>query len=177
MIMLPIFSNIFQVYAMSNLHDISWGNRPASTGMETFTSKKVSQEKIKSDYMVFRTNFLFLWVCCNLGFYFGIMAMLNQNAKDGHLNSEIDYLSGYAIFIASLVLFKSFFAFFYILSWKADFACSLRYKETTNLDMQQNYDEIKKTRRASSCADNPPARLTTKSLQQSATLLIDTNSD
>ena len=32
MMMLPVFSNIFQIYAMSNLHDISWGNRPASTG-------------------------------------------------------------------------------------------------------------------------------------------------
>jgi cellulose synthase/poly-beta-1,6-N-acetylglucosamine synthase-like glycosyltransferase len=32
MMMLPVFSNVFQIYAMSNLHDISWGNRPASTG-------------------------------------------------------------------------------------------------------------------------------------------------
>jgi chitin synthase len=26
--MLPTFINIMQVYSMSNLHDISWGNRP-----------------------------------------------------------------------------------------------------------------------------------------------------
>lgn len=32
MFMLPVISNVFQIYAMSNLHDLSWGNRPASTG-------------------------------------------------------------------------------------------------------------------------------------------------
>lgn len=27
-LMLPTFINIMQIYSMSNLHDISWGNRP-----------------------------------------------------------------------------------------------------------------------------------------------------
>lgn len=27
--MMPTFINIMQIYAMCNLHDISWGNRPA----------------------------------------------------------------------------------------------------------------------------------------------------
>jgi cellulose synthase/poly-beta-1,6-N-acetylglucosamine synthase-like glycosyltransferase len=33
-LMLPTFVNIMQIYSMSNLHDISWGNRPSavSTG-------------------------------------------------------------------------------------------------------------------------------------------------
>lgn len=26
--MMPTFINIMQIYAMCNLHDISWGNRP-----------------------------------------------------------------------------------------------------------------------------------------------------
>jgi cellulose synthase/poly-beta-1,6-N-acetylglucosamine synthase-like glycosyltransferase len=34
-LMLPVYLNIMQVYAMSNLHDVSWGNRPsASSGTE-----------------------------------------------------------------------------------------------------------------------------------------------
>ena len=28
-LLLPVFINVMQVYAMSNLHDISWGNRPS----------------------------------------------------------------------------------------------------------------------------------------------------
>lgn len=29
-LLLPIFLNVMQVYSMSNLHDISWGNRPTN---------------------------------------------------------------------------------------------------------------------------------------------------
>ena len=32
LMMLPMFMNVFQIYAMANLHDVSWGNRPSSTG-------------------------------------------------------------------------------------------------------------------------------------------------
>lgn len=30
-LMLPTFITIMQIYSMSNLHDISWGNRPTAT--------------------------------------------------------------------------------------------------------------------------------------------------
>lgn len=43
MLMMPIFTNVFQIYAMCNLHDVSWGNRPASTGQEAFTDIKKQQ--------------------------------------------------------------------------------------------------------------------------------------
>lgn len=131
--------------------------------------------------MVFRTNFLFLWVLCNLGFFFGIMAMVKQAARDGSLNSQINYLVGYAIFIASIVLYKSFFAFWYIIGWKIDFACSPRYKEIANLDMQQNYEEVKKTRRESSVVGDRPefGRHTTTSVLPGLreTFVIDKDSD
>jgi len=42
-VMLPVFINIMQVYSMSNLHDISWGNRPtvsAGTDMHSINEKK-----------------------------------------------------------------------------------------------------------------------------------------
>ena len=35
--MMPTFINIMQIYAMCNLHDISWGNRPATQGVEAVT--------------------------------------------------------------------------------------------------------------------------------------------
>ena len=42
-VMLPVFINIMQVYSMSNLHDVSWGNRPTVSGgadMHTIHEKK-----------------------------------------------------------------------------------------------------------------------------------------
>ncbi len=29
-LMLPTFANLMAIYSMSNLHDISWGNRPSA---------------------------------------------------------------------------------------------------------------------------------------------------
>lgn len=43
LLLLPTFINVMQVYAMSNLHDISWGNRPsvsAGTNMLALDAKK-----------------------------------------------------------------------------------------------------------------------------------------
>ena len=32
LVLIPMFANVFTIYAMANLHDISWGNRPKTTG-------------------------------------------------------------------------------------------------------------------------------------------------
>ncbi len=42
LILIPMFTNVFSIYAMANLHDISWGNRPTSNsaGTEAFTQKQ-----------------------------------------------------------------------------------------------------------------------------------------
>jgi len=54
--MMPTYVNIFQIYAMCNLHDISWGNRP-TTGQEAISQNKEQQEKLKADYMLYRSYF------------------------------------------------------------------------------------------------------------------------
>ena len=40
LLLIPMFSNVFTIYSMSNLHDISWGNRPKTTGQEAFTDSQ-----------------------------------------------------------------------------------------------------------------------------------------
>ncbi len=49
--MMPTFTNIMQIYAMCNLHDISWGNRPAQgTGVDAFSMQAKGQAQLTSDY-------------------------------------------------------------------------------------------------------------------------------
>jgi cellulose synthase/poly-beta-1,6-N-acetylglucosamine synthase-like glycosyltransferase len=46
--MMPTFINVMQIYAMCNLHDISWGNRPSQgQGVEAVAFNQAGQEKLK----------------------------------------------------------------------------------------------------------------------------------
>jgi len=82
MLMMPVFTNVFQIYAMCNLHDVSWGNRPTSTGQEAFTANKNDQAKSENDYKVFRTNFVLIWLAANMGYYIMIVELVKSNGAD-----------------------------------------------------------------------------------------------
>lgn len=45
-LLVPMYINVFSIYAFSNLHDVSWGNRPSTTGTgtEAFSASKAVQE-------------------------------------------------------------------------------------------------------------------------------------
>ena len=47
LVLIPMFTNVFSIYAMANLHDISWGNRPTgqTAGTEAFSAKEDIQKK------------------------------------------------------------------------------------------------------------------------------------
>jgi cellulose synthase/poly-beta-1,6-N-acetylglucosamine synthase-like glycosyltransferase len=44
-LLLPTFINVMQVYSMSNLHDISWGNRPSATAGTNMLSNDVKKQQ------------------------------------------------------------------------------------------------------------------------------------
>ena len=69
LLLLPTFINVMQIYSMSNLHDISWGNRPSVTaGTNALSANANKQQQLKSNYMVFRVNFLTFWIVSNAAF-------------------------------------------------------------------------------------------------------------
>ena len=72
LVMMPVFTNLFQIYALCNLHDVSWGNRPTSTGQEAFSANRNSQLKAEGDYKAYRANFVLFWLLCNAAYYVGI---------------------------------------------------------------------------------------------------------
>ena len=71
--MLPTYINIFVIYAISNLHDISWGNRP--------TTAKVSKKQVdlKISYEVFRSRCLVAFILANVAFAYIVIYLSRSN--------------------------------------------------------------------------------------------------
>jgi hypothetical protein len=75
--------------------------------------------------MVFRTNFLFIWVSCNVGFFYLMMYLVNSATVD----DKLSYLTIYALFVGTLSVFRIFFSGLYIAAWKITFWTSPRYRQ------------------------------------------------
>lgn len=143
-LLLPVFTNVFQIYAMSNLHDVSWGNRPATTGQEAFTDNKKDAKKNEEDYKVFRTNFMFFWVACQGAYFIGLYALIQTDkiaktkSDTKNKSGNIGYLEAWSIWLASLVMFRVVFAFGFVILWRYRqwFQCSGYKMEDLNLNKE-----------------------------------------
>ena len=142
MILMPVFLNVFQIYAMCNLHDVSWGNRPAGTGQEAFTAVKKQQAKSEEEYKVFRSNFVLLWLLVNLAYYILVIELQGIDGNSTYIDSDSGYLVGFSCVLAGLVLFRVIFAYIYICKWNCRYCCSSKYS-VRKLNMQNEYKRIK----------------------------------
>jgi lysylphosphatidylglycerol synthetase-like protein (DUF2156 family) len=143
MVMMPVFTNVFQIYAMCNLHDVSWGNRPASTGQEAFTDVKKEQAKSEEDYKVFRTNFVLIWLAANMGYYIMIVELVSSASGSTYRDKDSGYLAGFSCYLGALVIFRVVFASMYICKWKCRYNCSKKYK-VPHRNMIADFKTIKK---------------------------------
>ena len=154
LLMMPVFTNIFMIYAMCNLHDVSWGNRPSSTGQEAFTAKKKAQEQAKEDYLVFRTNFVFVWLAANVGYYIMILELRHsEGGRDPNLRDSDDgYLMYFSLGLSSLVLCRLVFSIIYVLKWKFRYNCKREYKIVPR-DLAADVYNLKRTSNGESSDD------------------------
>ena len=123
---------------MCNLHDVSWGNRPADTGTSAFTANKEKQKNSDDDYKVFRTNFVFGWLLANMLYYVMILELVELDSYkfEETRDSDDGYLAYFSIFLASMVFVRLLFSSLFILKWKCRYCCSPSYKVARrNLDM------------------------------------------
>ena len=153
MVMMPVFTNVFQIYAMCNLHDVSWGNRPASTGQEAFTDVKKEQAKSEEDYKVFRTNFVLLWLLANLAYYITIIELVVTGTDSTYRDRDSGYLAGFSCYLAGLVIFRVSFAGIYICKWKCRYCCSSKYK-VPHRNMIMDFKTIKKNAKNGESTDD-----------------------
>lgn len=58
LLMTPIYVNVFQIYAICNIHDCTWGNRPDNL---------TEEEKAKrEEFEYYRTKWVIIWIVSNL---------------------------------------------------------------------------------------------------------------
>ena len=146
LLMIPMFSNVFTIYAMCNLHDISWGNRPTtnSSGTEAFTASQKKQAETKVNYEVFRASVLFLWIISN-GAYFIVVINLPASTNGDTINDgSFSWLQGFTAVLAGLVVFRVLFATLYLAKWKWRYCCNKRYSVNT-YNMEKQFKKIKAT--------------------------------
>ena len=68
MAMLPTFISVMSIYSMCNLHDISWGNRPAAADSAQLSIHAKKQAAMLDNYKMFRVNFFCVWALANIIF-------------------------------------------------------------------------------------------------------------
>ena len=149
--LIPMFVNTFSIYSFSNLHDVSWGNRPTTTGTgtEAFSANLATQKQTEEIYQTFRANILFIWLCCN-GAYFYIVLRLTSSGDPQKVNDgSFGPLQGFTLFLAGIVVFRVFFASLYVCKWKWRYNCNKKYKITT-YNLERNFNKL----RAQQSGDN-----------------------
>ena len=75
--MTPTYINIFTIFAISNIHDISWGSRPSNI---QDTSSKAMEKQKGIIYRNFRSNFLIMWLLWNVSVGF-IIVYISRNGQ------------------------------------------------------------------------------------------------
>lgn len=129
--LLPVFSSVLQIYAMSNLHDVSWGNRPAAATPEAIAQMK-KMEKLQNEYKVFRSNFLTFWIVAN-----GTMAVYFDYQSNNHTKSVKDVHEGagaqlmITFFGTSYLLYRLIFALILSIRFKIMHTCLKKYRVQT----------------------------------------------
>ena len=126
-LMLPVYTNLMQIYSMCNLHDLSWGNRPtagAAAGTNALSDNAKKQQELKNNYMVFRVNFLTFWIIMNATYALVVedYAQYSNMAGQGEAvivnNGTVGFLEVFACYLAALVAYKCFFGAQHIIKFK-----------------------------------------------------------
>lgn len=104
----PTYINILTIYAISNIHDVSWGSRPT----ESNALLQAVEKRKGILYRNFRANFLIFWVILNVAVAAGIIYLDREEVVD-----VIFYLGA---FLLAVITFKITFAVMSYIKAKID---------------------------------------------------------
>ena len=123
----PTYVNILSIYAISNIHNITWGSRPDvkddKSKFNKIEEKFVKTEKeLKIDYKNFRSNFLIFWLIVNIFIGNSVTLVSREN------NQFILFCLAYFLF--GVMAFKILFSSFYIVKQWLTHCCYKNSKGT-----------------------------------------------
>ena len=103
--MTPTFINIFSIYAVANIHDISWGSRPSGKELKNSDTKR--EKNMSIDYKNYRSNYLIIWLLVNIGAGSAVTGFAR--------NENTNKMFIFSIFMGVMIGLKIFFSIFHIL--------------------------------------------------------------
>ncbi|CAI2370275.1 unnamed protein product [Moneuplotes crassus] len=133
-ILSPTYFNILPIFAISNIHDVSWGSRPTTKEQTKSTDPAYLKAIAKKDesYKNFRANFLIFWLSIN-GAVGITLTTISRN-----LGNEFIFLSG--IVLSLLAVFKLVFSTIHkLLAWIHSFFVN---RHIRNLRKRMKKDNI-----------------------------------
>ena len=103
----PTYVNILTIYAISNIHDVSWGSRPDNKDKKVEARFAKMEKKREINYKNYRSNFLIIWIMVN----FAVAFCITRSSKNG----DKSVIIGLGLFLVGLIAFKFFFCTLFIL--------------------------------------------------------------
>lgn len=87
----PTYVNIITIFAVANIHDVSWGSRPAGGDGAKLAMAASVEKKKEVMYKDFRSNFLIIWLIVNMATGYVITWLARRSQE-------------YVIFILGIIL-------------------------------------------------------------------------
>lgn len=103
--MTPTFINVNSIYAVCNIHDVSWGSRPVGTNTQSNSARDAA---MSIDYQNYRSWFLVIWILINNGVGFLVVFISRTD--------QVFYLFLIGAFLLTIVGFKIFLSILHQLS-------------------------------------------------------------
>ena len=91
----PTYIIIMVIYAICNIHDISWGNRPDTAEAKQETAKQRRTEEL---FKAYRTKTLLMWIILNV-----LISMLVIDLSSSKNGQESLFIIAFAIFSAFVI--------------------------------------------------------------------------
>lgn len=104
----PTYVNIFTIYSISNIHDVTWGSRPS---IQDSTLKAVERKK-ELLYKDFRAKFLIFWALVNIVVGSALIYLFD--------NGKVQLIFYIGIFLVVVMFFRILFAIIYKFKAKCD---------------------------------------------------------